>query len=107
VSREASAAPAWSAALDQLDADLTATEAALEHGGREPQRTIPEMLSRFPDAPMPAELAPRAEALLARTRRLESLANQEIEGIRKTLRSLAGHRPAPPSNTGRIVDFDA
>ena len=102
----ADAATAWSAALDQLEADLTATEEALVHG-REPHRVVPDLLSQFPAAPMPAELAPRAEELLHRTRRLEALANEEIEGIRGTLRSLAGHRPAPPSNTGRIVDFDA
>jgi hypothetical protein len=97
----------WRAALDQLEADLAATEEALEHGGGTTQGTVPELLSQFPAAPMPPELAPRAEELLARTRRLEVLANEEIEGIRGTLRSLAGHRPAPPATTGRIVDFDA
>ena len=97
----------WRSALDQLDADLTATEEALREGMREPQRTVPELLAQFPADPMPPELAPPAEELLARTRRLEALANEEIEGIRSTLRSLAGHRPAPPATTGRIVDFDA
>jgi hypothetical protein len=97
----------WRAALDRLEADLVATEKALEHAGGTSPRTVPELLSQFPAAPMPPELAPRAEELLARTRRLEVLANEEIEGIRGTLRSLAGHRPAPPATTGRIVDFDA
>ena len=60
-----------------------------------------------PGRPDAARARARAEELLARTRRLEALANEEIEGIRSTLRSLAGHRPAPPATTGRIVDFDA
>ena len=97
----------WRAALDRLEADLAATEEALEHGNREPEGAIPELLTDFPTVPLPVELAPRAEELLARTRRLEALANEEIEGIRGTLRSLAGHRPAPPATTGHLVDFDA
>jgi hypothetical protein len=98
---------AWQAALDQLEADLTATETALERGGQEPRRTVPELRSQFPTDPMPPDLAPRAEDLLRRTRRLEAIATEEIDGIRRALGSLAGHRPPSPSSTGHLVDFDA
>jgi hypothetical protein len=100
--------PAWQAALDQLEADLTATETALERGGNEPRRTVPALLTHFPPDPLPAELAPRAEDLLRRTRRLEAIATEEIDGIRRALGSLAGQRPATPTSsghTGHLVDF--
>jgi len=102
--------PAWQAALDQLDADLTATEAALERGGNEPRRTVPELLTDFPADPLPPDLAPRAEDLLLRTRRLEAVATEEIDGIRRALGTLAGHRPPAPTSTGHtghLVDFGA
>jgi hypothetical protein len=58
----------------------------------------------FPLEPVPPDLAPRAEALLRRTRELEARAAGEIDGIREGLRALAGHRPPAPTQTGRIVD---
>jgi len=101
-------ATTWSAALDQFEADLCATEKALADGGREPHRTVPAIMhGLFPPEPIPAELAPRAEDLLRRTRDLEARATAELEGIREGLRALAGHRPPAPAHTGRIVDVDA
>lgn len=98
----------WSAALHQLDADLTATAEALDNGGREPHRSVPAIPpGLFPPGPVPPELSPRAEELLRRTRDLEARAAAEVEEIREALRSLAGHRPAAPANTGRIVDVGA
>jgi hypothetical protein len=101
-------AASWRATLDQLEADLIATEDAFDNGDREPQRSVATMSSvEFPAGPVPPELAPRAEALLRRTRRLEARASAEIDGIRDALRSLAGHRPPAPSRAGSIVDVDA
>ena len=101
-------ATAWSAALDQFEADLAATEQALADSGREPHRTIPAIpQGLFPPEPIPPELAPRAEDLLRRTRDLEARATAELEGIRDGLRALAGHRPPRPTHTGRIVDVGA
>jgi hypothetical protein len=102
--------PAWQAALDQLEADLAETEAALQRDANEPRRTVPELRSQFPADPLPPDLAPRAEDLLARTRRLEAIATGEIDGIRRALGSLAGSRPTPPASTGHtghLVDFGA
>jgi hypothetical protein len=99
----------WSAALDRIDADLTATEQALAGGGREGRTLIPAIFPvPVPSEPMPPELGPRADALLRRTRRLEGRAEDEIEAIRGALQAIAGHRRRPARRvTGRIVDVGA
>jgi hypothetical protein len=99
----------WSAALDRIDADLTATERALDHGGREARSSIPALSPELiPSGAMPPELGPRAEELLRRTRHLEGRAAQGIEGIREALQAVAGHRRLPARRiTGRIVDVGA
>ena len=93
----------WEAALDRIEADLVAVEAAIRES-----RPAPEVDAvALPSQPMPAALGARAEALLDRTQALEAQATAEIDGIRESLRALAG-RPAPaPAPTGRIVDVGA
>ena len=93
----------WVVTLDEIEADLAALEAALEHGEAAPER--PE--AAFPVEPIPAELGARAEALLRRSQELEARATEEIDGIRESLRALAGRRPPAPAPTGRIVDVGA
>ena len=94
---------AWDTALDRIEADLVAIEDALANG-----RPLPEEgPGELPTQPLPAELGARAAALLDRTRAVEARTSTEIDGIRASLRALAGRRPPAPAPTGRIVDVDA
>ena len=101
--------PSWSAALDRIDTDLTATEHALESGARGTRSTIPALSPELiPAGAMPPELGPRAQELLRRTRHLEARAAEELEGIREALQAVTGHRRQPARRvTGRIVDVGA
>jgi len=96
-------AESWATALDRIEAELTAIEDAIDNG--QPAPLPPE--PNFPAEPIPVDLGPRAAALLERTRRLESRATEEIDGIRDALRALGGRRPPVATNTGRIVDVGA
>src|SRR4051794_28386293 len=88
----------WDAALDRIEADLVAVEDAIRESRPVPEREVVDL----PGRPLPVALGPRAEALLDRTRALEARAAAEIDGIRESLRALAG-RPTPaPAPTGRI-----
>jgi hypothetical protein len=91
----------WGAVLDEIEGELAAFEAALAN-----HYPVPEPSRRSePAGPLPADLAPRAEALLARTRRLESRAEVDRDRIAANLIALAGRHPAPaPARTGRLVD---
>jgi hypothetical protein len=94
---------AWNMALDRIEAELVAIDDALANG-----RPVPaQSATAVPSEPIPTDLGPRAEALLARTRRLEHRATEELDGIRDALRALSGRRPPAATNTGRIVDVDA
>jgi len=103
MSNQAPVPEPWEEALDRIEADLVAVEEAIRESRPVPDRD-PVTL---PDEQLPAFLGRRAEALLDRTRALEARATAEIDGIRESLRALAG-RPAPaPAPTGRIVDVGA
>ena len=98
----------WRSVLDRIERQLAAVEAALEHHtdldrGAEPAGGGPAL------GPLPVELAPRAEVLLARSRSLEVRAERERERIGGSLRALARRRrnPAPRARTGRVVDIGA
>jgi hypothetical protein len=93
----------WGRTLDRIEADLAAIDEALANGLLAPAAVA----IALPSEPLPSDLGPRAEALLRRTQRLESRATHEIDGIQDALRALAGRRPPPATNTGRIVDVDA
>ncbi len=93
----------WGCALDRIEADLVAIDDALANGLLAPGPVALDL----PVAPIPADLGPRAVALLRRTQRLEARATREIDGIQDALRALAGRRPPAATNTGRIVDVDA
>jgi hypothetical protein len=93
----------WDTALDRIEADLVAVEEAIRENRPAPDHDAVDLPSR----PLPAALGTRAQTLLDRTRALEAQATAEIDGIRESLRALAG-RPAPaPAPTGRIVDVGA
>jgi hypothetical protein len=94
---------AWNAALDRIEAELTAIDDAIANGLPAPAQSG----TTFPSEPMPPDLGPRADALLQRTRGLETRAAEELEGIGDALRALAGRRPPAPTNTGQIVDVGA
>jgi hypothetical protein len=106
-------ASSWSSTLDRIDADLTATERAIDQRGREQggrdRSSIPALAAGpFPQEPMPEELGPRAQELLRRTRNLEHRAATEVEGVREALQAIAGHHRRPARRvTGRIVDVGA
>jgi len=93
----------WQSALDRLEAELTAIEDALAEGRPAPVETT----TALPSVPLPPDLAPRAEQLLERTRRLEDRAAEELDGIRDALRALPGRRPPAATKTGRIIDVGA
>jgi hypothetical protein len=92
----------WNTLLDEIEQDLAAVEAALADRARPP-----EPLARsVPASSLPAELAPRAEALLARTRGLEARTEADKERIGTNLLTLAGRHQAPEqARTGRFVDL--
>lgn len=91
----------WTTLLDEIEADLAAVEAALADHSAPPQ---PAERSQ-PVGPLPAELAPRAELLLARTRRLEGRAEVDRDRIGTSLRALAGRHQSPEqARTGRLID---
>lgn len=92
----------WATVLDEIETDLAAFEAAL--ADRVP---LPEPAERSqPAGPLPAELAFRAELLLARTRSLEARAEVARDRISTSLRALSGrHQPQDRARTGRVVDF--
>ena len=103
----------WATVLDEIEADLAAAEAAL--ADRDAAVTTRVNLSvnprvdpeeRYePDGPLPAELGPRAEILLARTRTLEARATVDRDRLGTTLAVLAGrHQPPERARTGRVVD---
>ena len=97
----------WSAALDQIEADLAAIEDALA-AAAQPAPAEPRPRTARP-APLPAELAPRAEALLERTRDLETRADR---GARRASGTHCGPCAGPAAArrrrpTGRIVDVGA
>ena len=95
--------PAWTSALDRVEADLVAIEDAIGTG-----RPVPDpVAAELPTEPLPEELGTRAAALLDRTRALEARATEEIDGIRDCLKALVGRRPPAPAPTGRIVDVGA
>jgi hypothetical protein len=93
----------WKTALDRIEAELVAIDDALANGRPAPAQSA----AAFPTEPIPADLEPRAEALLQHTRRLEDRATEELDGIRDALRALPGRRPPAAANTGRIVDVGA
>ena len=93
---------AWYSVLDEIERDLVAMEAAVaEHA------PIPAPSNRTqPSEPLPADLASRAEVLLARTRSLEARATLDKDRIGSSLLALAGRVQAPePARTGRVVDL--
>jgi hypothetical protein len=102
-------AGSWSAALDRIDTDLTATEHAFADGTRGARSSMPALSPELiPSGPMPPELGPRAEELLRRTRHLEGRAAEELEGVRDALQAVTGRRRQPARRaTGRIVDVGA
>ena len=70
---------------------------SIGEGLREPERAGAGAPSRVPRRADAAELGPRAEELLARTRRPRGLRHRGGRGASgRHLRSLAGHRPQPP-----------
>lgn len=76
----------WSAALDALEVELAETERMLilvEHTDE-----VPEARPRWqaPAVPLPAELAPRAAALLARHQDLTARVERAMAGIRRQQR---------------------
>ena len=97
----------WRTVLDRIERQLAAVEAALEHHtdldlDAEPAGGAPVL------GPLPAELGPRAEVLLARSRSLEVRAERERDRIGASLQALARRRhPAPRTRTGRVVDVGA
>lgn len=95
----------WATVLDEIEADLAAAEATLaERGAAASTRFEPSDRSD-PDGPLPAEMGPRAEVLLARTRILEERATVDRDRIGTSLQALAGrHQPPEPARTGRVVD---
>ena len=98
----------WRSVLDRIERQLAAVEAALEHHAHLDLDAGPAGREAAL-GPLPAELAPRAEVLLARSRSLEVRAERERDRIGASLRALARRRghPAPRTRTGRVVDIGA
>ena len=91
----------WHTALDEIEQDLAAVEAAIADHSPAPEPSPRSV----PAESLPAELAPRAEALLAWTRTLEARAAADKERIGANLLTLAGRHQGPEqARTGRVVD---
>lgn len=76
----------WSASLDALEVDLVETERALLLEAQ--ADVVPEVRPTWqaPAVPLPADLAPRAAALLARHQEMTARVERAMAGIRRQQR---------------------
>ncbi|HET7486353.1 MAG TPA: hypothetical protein VFJ85_00390 [Acidimicrobiales bacterium] len=87
----------WVQVLDRFEAYLAEEETALDKGGpHAPSPTTPEI------GPLPQHLAPRAQALLARSLDLESRIEAAATAVR---RRLVAVRHADPDAPALYVDW--
>jgi hypothetical protein len=71
---------AWTAALDQLEAQLDGVEVALDAGARVVVSGVPSGLGQ-----LPPELVPRAMTLQHRFQELEAILQLEVEHARRSM----------------------
>jgi len=101
---ESTALRAWTAALDAIEAHLSATGTALASGAAPPR---PHDLV-LPTEPLAGELADRARALVELAEHLQSTADQRLEQLRAALRRLPPRRPGlRRAYRGNVVDVGA
>ncbi len=92
----------WERALDELEARLELADAILELNGElEP---LPPFTEPAVDGPLPAHLAGRAHAALARSEAAQARMERQVEQIRAELRGLPRLAPPPPRSR---FDVDA
>ena len=95
---------AWNRALDAIEIQLSATQAALAAGTPPPRGYAPAL----PAEALPPELADRALALLALSRDLEAAADEQLDRLRTALGGLPVRRaPARRPNRGSFIDVGA
>lgn len=87
----------WPEHLDAMEEALRAASATVHDGAPPRQVALPPV-----DGPLPAELAPRARALLDATRQLEAEARQRMAEVGHAATRLRARRLSFPG-TGREV----
>ncbi len=101
---ESTALRAWTAVLDAIETQLSATGTALAAGAAPPRP--PDLV--FPTETLAGELADRARALVELVEHVQWTADQRLSQLRAALRRLPARRPSPRrAYRGNIVDVGA